>query len=749
MPRLLRFTERILDFLLKALIILTPLFFLLGGWGLAEISRQIFVWIIVIAGTILLFGKFIFSSSKNVGKNFLDLPIIIFLLGLFLSSVVSNDIFVSFFGSFSRLNDGFLNILGLVSVYFLLTRGWPQRNTSNLFFYIFYSLLLNSIIFSIVLFFSVFISVIPATWQNNMFSGILWPVIAILNALLLIFSLNLFDFTQLKNKKNWLYIVAIVFSLFNLFALNSRAAWICLAVGAVAVLFLNILIKNKLAKINQLGFSLVALVALLVLLFANSSFLKNIGHTNLSGELFLSQSASANIVLGSLRTNEIFGSGPGSFGRVYSQFKNEAVLPANFYLARFNKPASFLFELLSSAGWLGLTSYLLIFIIFILGSLKLIIISIHKYSDKLNQEPSLTSDLIMIYTGLSSAISLFTAQIIFPLDSVILFYYWVIIAFLMIYWQRIFFKNYQNEPANNNLNKIKKAFLILFFLVALPVLFWVLSMQIKLARGEYLYQKEPNNENALIEAGRLAPRRYNYKLFLSRVYLGQAKSLMDMAVLDNNQKDQLRILIINAIKYSEEARSLAPNEVEVYEQLGLLYRDISSVAAGSDQLAISAFTKALELEPYNPVYLNELGKLFFKKKLFIEAADNFKRALKIRSDFFEAKFGLAKVYSLDGKENDALGIFAELETTGSDIEIFFEEGRIFFNQKKYNEAINKFLEVIKKYPNHANTLYSLGLTLEVLGRPDEAKLYFKKVLDLNPNNQTVIDKIKELDSKKK
>ena len=46
---------------------------------------------------------------------------------------------------------------------------------------------------------------------------------------------------------------------------------------------------------------------------------------------------------------------------------------------------------------------------------------------------------------------------------------------------------------------------------------------------------------------------------------------------------------------------------------------------------------ALALEPDNPRYLNELGKLYFNKKLYIEAGDNFINALKIMPDMSDQK----------------------------------------------------------------------------------------------------------------
>jgi tetratricopeptide (TPR) repeat protein len=48
-------------------------------------------------------------------------------------------------------------------------------------------------------------------------------------------------------------------------------------------------------------------------------------------------------------------------------------------------------------------------------------------------------------------------------------------------------------------------------------------------------------------------------------------------------------------------------------------------------------------------------------------------------------------------------------------------------------------------PNHSNSLYFLGLCYEKKGEKEKALEYFKKVLELNPGNEVVLSKIRELE----
>jgi tetratricopeptide (TPR) repeat protein len=190
---------------------------------------------------------------------------------------------------------------------------------------------------------------------------------------------------------------------------------------------------------------------------------------------------------------------------------------------------------------------------------------------------------------------------------------------------------------------------------------------------------------------------------------------------------------------------VAPQAVAGYETLGMIYRDLSLYSSDSRSLAIAAFTEATKLEPANPVIAAELGKLYLADDRTEEAILWLGKSLALKENYFEAEFNLAKAYIQAEQEAEALEILNELASQRQSADIFYEQGRAYFNQDNFAAAINSFSQVLGLSPVHANAMYSLALAHEAIGNPDEALYFLKKVLKLNPDSKEVVEKIEELE----
>ena len=65
-------------------------------------------------------------------------------------------------------------------------------------------------------------------------------------------------------------------------------------------------------------------------------------------------------------------------------------------------------------------------------------------------------------------------------------------------------------------------------------------------------------------------------------------------------------------------------------------------------------------------------------------------------------------------------------------DLHFELGRIFFNQKKYEKALENFKTANIINPYHATALYNAAITLKKMGFDDEAGKLYQDAVKINP-----------------
>lgn len=129
----------------------------------------------------------------------------------------------------------------------------------------------------------------------------------------------------------------------------------------------------------------------------------------------------------------------------------------------------------------------------------------------------------------------------------------------------------------------------------------------------------------------------------SRMYEGttseKAKALFQKAYEFSEKQD-----FKNAEKYYLKALKEDPNFVEVYDNLGRLYRRI-----GKYDKAISNYKKSLELYPKGIMAHQNLAVVYAIKKEYDKAIIEYKEIIKLSPDNAEGYFGLANSYMMLSK----------------------------------------------------------------------------------------------------
>jgi tetratricopeptide (TPR) repeat protein len=106
---------------------------------------------------------------------------------------------------------------------------------------------------------------------------------------------------------------------------------------------------------------------------------------------------------------------------------------------------------------------------------------------------------------------------------------------------------------------------------------------------------------------------------------------------------------------------------------------------------------------------------------------------------------LARNYRQDNRIEPALENYKKaLQYVLKEDFIYWEVGVFLLENKKFKEAIPYLQSAVNIKPKLPNYIKALAIALEQTGKVNQAKEYYKQVLDLNPGDATVRDDIKRI-----
>lgn len=598
----------ILNFMWGFLFLLFPLFFLTLTTETFVFPKQIIIAIVVLA-SLLIFGvKAILEKKVRFRQTFLDLPLFLFLLSLFLSAIFSVD----------RLNSiiSFIPILLLGLGYFVITN--TLRKEQIAFFFV--SALLTS---------------------------------AAITALLSIFTfLKTYIFPFAFTHVQW-------FTPFG--SLLDQAIYFA-ALLPIALYFSYPLLKGK-NDTRVLSFALVTVILVAGLSISVYQLLTSQKPVILPFTTGF-QIAFASISQDSPRIAQGFfsGSGVGSFFTAFTRFKQPAFnLNQNLWFLNFTQSTSFILELLTTTGLLGLLSFL-----FILA--------------KALGKPLKTIDNPIFF----SITILGIASFIFPFSFTTLALFFFLLAlyssaeglknpersfdleFSLLALRRNLFNIQTEAPQTHKPSQVLPiTFLLLILIftgfvgfysvkyVISDVLFNQSLVAASANNGSLTYQKQ-------VQAINTFPYRDGFYRIFSQTNLSIANSLLALnankqQTAQNNQSQQTALnLIQQSITVGRTATSLSPINTLNWQNLASIYRSLINFGQNADQFAIATTQQAIVLDSANPQEYLALGGLYYQVGQYDNAIRQFQVAVNLKPDYPNAYYNLGHAYEAKNDYQNAL-----------------------------------------------------------------------------------------------
>ncbi len=197
----------------------------------------------------------------------------------------------------------------------------------------------------------------------------------------------------------------------------------------------------------------------------------------------------------------------------------------------------------------------------------------------------------------------------------------------------------------------------------------------------------------------------------------------------------------------------------------------ASLLRGNFQQALIDIREAEKIDESDPEVYNIEGLIYFYLKAYKEAEKSYKRAIKLKSDYSEARYNLCGLYltlnELDGaieqcskastdlvyrfrdKALTSLGVAyfrkgnidkakdcyqKSLEINPALVYTHNELGILYMSTGREEDAIEEFKKAVNGYNLYDEAHYNLGLAYLKIGKVEDACASFKKVTEISPES---------------
>ncbi|MFH0979897.1 MAG: hypothetical protein V1803_03060 [Candidatus Roizmanbacteria bacterium] len=323
----------------------------------------------------------------------------------------------------------------------------------------------------------------------------------------------------------------------------------------------------------------------------------------------------------------LIGAGIDNFSAVFTRVKDLAYNQSTLWsFNTFNLSRSAVLQILTETGILGLATFgLLIFNVMKSAFVKT------------------TADKQFIFSFLYLLICLF----IFPTSLIVWFLFFISIAEL----SRIY-----NLGSNINKKIVDLSDLQPIYIGIVIISFgFIIASGYFLGRSyasEYYFKKSldgvvKNNLKEIYENQRQAiilnPYMEKFRSNFAQINLVIANNLLQKGEKEITEQDKQTVIqaIQAGIAEAKAVISLNPQKAANWELLASIYRNIINVTKDADAWTVSAYQRAIVLDPQNPIYRISLGGVYYSSAKYEEASRLFEQAVSLKPDWPNAYYNYA------------------------------------------------------------------------------------------------------------
>ncbi|MFA4831130.1 MAG: hypothetical protein WC862_05045 [Patescibacteria group bacterium] len=748
--------QRVSRVSLYSIVLLMPLFFLNITFEKMELGKYMLFYALTIISFLSYLIRIIILKGVTIRRTHLDIGIIVLWFAFLLSSILSKERFISFFGDFSFMGLSFLGITIMIIFFFLIVQHADSLAEAMKVIY----LLLASGALSAVYF------IITATKLLNLPEVITWPAFNLAHGtnslfgvfMIIIFVLSL-TLLAIRTKSLALDGFALAVFLLSGAAMLLIGFKVVIMILAAAIFFMLVFFLSHLDWVRRVWGPVVFTLFIAVLLmgiFRVPSFLT----ANLPLEIALGRGVSWNIARDTITSGVktfLFGRGSGTFGYAFSEFRPSVMNLNVAWNVRFKQPNSSALGWLADHGVFASLAFLGI-VLMLLGSVITVwirhVVELNKkkkiMSEKIETEKSLY-DSPLLYWGLVSAWIVIAVSFFFVYFGAL---HWMLFWLFSALVASSSIQASKLQPITISLKTTPQYTLIVSFsFIFIFAVIIVASVFVgRFYAAEVLYASSVSQEvdvkiQTLQKALGMNPNHAMMNYNLAEAFLSKAASVSQSGG-DINQVYQMVGMAVDAAK---KATEISPYNAAMWQNLSRMYENARNIAPDANTWVISSLERALRLEPSNPVLYMSLANARLLGNDYDGAKTDLEKAIELKPDLLVAYVRLAMIEQLSNNLDGAIAAMERgLPYRGlQNAEYLLRTGILYFNRNNtgdYPLSEIAFRRALSLNPNYSDALYALGHLYDITDHKNLALPIFEKVLELNPGNQDVqnrVDSIKK------
>ena len=352
----------------------------------------------------------------------------------------------------------------------------------------------------------------------------------------------------------------------------------------------------------------------------------------------------------------LFGSGVGTFMTDFTRFKQASYNSnATLWSVTFLRSSSWVLEILSTTGILGLVSFAIIIYQFV-------------------KQRSFFLPLLLAII----------AAFIFPFSPVLMTLFFALLGMFAVVQAQNHAKSFNDieihlvttresvahEQGGLTSRHYTRFIPILFFALITGGVGYLGYYTINYAKSDVTFQKSlvaaaQNNGAATYTLERQAitdfPYRDTYFRVFSQTNLALANALAAQTPAGSSPSAQTQQNVLTLIQQSidtgRSATAISPYTGLNWDNLSSVYRSLINFGQNADQFAVLTNQQAIVLDPNNPQQYVNLGGIYYQLQLWDDAARQFQVAISLKQDYGNAYYNLGHALEAKGDLNQAYAAY--------------------------------------------------------------------------------------------